>query len=69
MKKFLVIPVLCAALLSSVAALFATGPNINSNQSAEAIKSVSRGASTEPDATVFNPAGTARSCRTDYIYI
>ena len=59
MKTIVSATTFCAVFLGASVMLFAIGPNFNPNQSAEAIKSVSRGASTEVDATFFNPAGTA----------
>ncbi|MBN2159265.1 MAG: hypothetical protein JW807_07705 [Spirochaetes bacterium] len=69
MKKFLFISALCAMVIGVAAAVNASAPDMNGNQSVEYCKTMNRQASTEPDATYFNPAGTAFMADGLYLYL
>jgi len=58
-RHILIAPHLAVFMLLSAGTAVAGGVDMNVNQSAEWCKTLNRNASTDPDATYFNPAGTA----------
>ena len=69
MKKIHVLSMVCAFVVAASAALFAGSAEENTNQSAEYMKTLNRGASTDADASFYNPAGTALMEEGAYIYL
>lgn len=69
MKSLLMLNLVCAMIIGLTANLFAGAPNEVTNHGAEYCKTLSRNASTEPDATYNNPAGTALMADGLYLYL
>lgn len=69
MKKLHVMSMLCAFVVGASSAVFAGSAEENTNQSAEYMKTLNRGASTDADASFYNPAGTALMEEGAYIYL
>ena len=69
MKKIYAPVLLIIVLVSSSTFLFAGSAEQNTNHSAEYMKTLNRGASTDADATFYNPAGTAFMKDGAYIYL
>jgi hypothetical protein len=69
MKKTVLMALTLAVFAGVPMALFAGGPTVNTNQSAEYCKVLHRIASTDPDAAYFNPAGTAFMRDGLYLYL
>ncbi len=69
MKAYFSLIALCLFLIAPSAALFAGSVEENTNQSAEYMKTLNRQASTDADATFYNPAGTAFMDDGAYLYL
>lgn len=69
MKKITRLSVLLICIISVYTILLAGGVEENNNHSAEFMKTLNRNASTESDATFYNPAGTALMNQGFYIYL
>jgi long-chain fatty acid transport protein len=69
MKKFYAPVLLIIVLAAFSTVLFAGSAEQNTNHSAEYMKTLNRGASTDADATFYNPAGTAFMKDGAYIYL
>jgi long-chain fatty acid transport protein len=69
MKKIYVPVLLIIVLVACSNFLYAGSAEQNTNQSAEYMKTLNRGASTDADATFYNPAGTAFMKDGVYLYL